>query len=279
MKTITDLKRMKTEGNKIVMMTAYDYPTAVFAENSNVDILLVGDSLGMVVLGYPSTVYVTSDDMVHHGKAVRRGAKDTFLVVDLPFGTFRGSQDRILNEAIRVFQETGADALKVEGADEVLDTIQLLTNTGIPVVAHLGLLPQSASVSGGYKVQGKTADAARKLLNDATLCEQAGACMIVVECIPHQLTSQLSQEVSIPIIGIGAGSEADGQVLVFHDLVKYGNHRLPKFAESFSDAGVVIQDGITSFTNAVRTGTFPATKHQFTMKEEELVSLYGGGNQ
>lgn len=279
MKTITELKRMKAEGNKIVMMTAYDYPTAVFAEKSDVDILLVGDSLGMVVLGYPSTVYVTSDDMIHHGKAVRRGAKDTFLVVDLPFGTFRGSQDRILNEAIRVFQETGADALKVEGADEVLDTIQLLTNTGIPVVAHLGLLPQSASVIGGYKVQGKTADSARKLLDDAKLCEQAGACMIVVECIPHQLTAQLTEVVSIPIIGIGAGAEADGQVLVFHDLVKYGDHRLPKFAECFSDAGTVIQDGISRYTQAVRTGAFPVAQHQFTMKGEELMNLYGGGNQ
>lgn len=277
MKTITELKQMKTAGEKIVMMTAYDYPTAVFAEKSDVDILLVGDSLGMVVLGYPSTVYVTSNDMVHHGKAVRRGAKDTFLVVDLPFGSFRGSQDRILTEAIRIFQETGADALKVEGADEVLNTIQLLTNTGIPVVAHLGLLPQSASVSGGYKVQGKTAHAARKLLEDAQLCEQAGACMIVVECIPHQLTAQLTQAVSIPIIGIGAGSEADGQVLVFHDLVKYGDHRLPKFAESFSDAGRVIQEGISAYTHAVREGIFPDTQHQFTMKEEELVNLYGGG--
>ncbi len=278
MKTITEMKRMKTEGEKIVMMTAYDFPTAVFAEKSDVDILLVGDSLGMVVLGYPSTVYVTADDMVHHGKAVRRGAKDTFLVVDLPFGTFRGSQDRILSEAIRVFQETGADALKVEGADEVLDTIQLLTKTGIPVVAHLGLLPQSASVSGGYKVQGKTADDARKLLDDAKLCEQAGACMIVVECIPHQLTAQLTKAVNIPIIGIGAGAAADGQVLVFHDLVKYGEHRLPKFAESFGDAGKVIQEGISAYTNAVRTGGFPDMRHQFTMKEEELVNLYGGAN-
>lgn len=279
MKTITELNRMKTEGDKIVMMTAYDYPTAIFAEKSDVDVLLVGDSLGMVVLGYPSTVFVTSDDMIHHGKAVRRGARDTFLVIDLPFGTFRGSQDRILNEAIRVFQETGADALKVEGADEVLETIQLLTNTGIPVVAHLGLLPQSASVTGGYKVQGKTAGTARKLLDDARLCEQAGACMIVVECIPHQLTAQLTEAVSIPIIGIGAGAEADGQVLVFHDLVKYGDHRLPKFAESFSDAGGVIQAGMTSYTNAVRAGTFPGKQHQFSMKEEELLNLYGGGNQ
>lgn len=279
MKTITDLKRMKTEGSKIVMMTAYDYPTAVFAEKSDVDVLLVGDSVGMVVLGYPSTVYVTTEDMIHHGKAVRRGARETFLVVDLPFGTFRGSQDRILSEAIRVFQETGADALKVEGADEVLDSIQLLTSTGIPVVAHLGLLPQSASVIGGYKVQGKTADAARKLLDDAKLCEQAGACMIVVECIPHQLTAQLAEAVSIPIIGIGAGAEADGQVLVFHDLVKYGDHRLPKFAESFSDAGAVIQEGIKTYTNAVRTGTFPDKHHQFSMKEEELINLYGGGTQ
>lgn len=276
MKTITEFKQMKREGEKVVMMTAYDYPTASFAEQAGIDILLVGDSLGMVVLGYPSTVYVTSDDMIHHGKAVRRGAENTFLVVDLPFGAYRGSEDRILSEAIRVFQETGADALKVEGADEVIDTIRLLTKTGIPVVAHLGLLPQSASVNGGYKVQGKSADAGRKLIEDAKLCEQAGACMIVTECIPHQLTQRLAELSEVPIIGIGAGKEADGQVLVFHDLVKYGDHRLPKFAEAFSDAGSVVKKGIAAYAQAVRSETFPSEKQHFTMKEEEWISLYGG---
>lgn len=278
MKTTTDFKRMKQEGTKIVMMTAYDYPTATFAEQEDVDVLLVGDSLGMVVLGYPSTVYVTTDDMIHHGKAVRRGANETFLVVDLPFGSFRGSDDRILTEAIRVFQETGADALKVEGADEVLHTIELLTKTGIPVVAHLGLLPQSASVIGGYKVQGKTAEAAQVLIEEAKACERVGACMIVVECIPHQLTEQLTKVVNVPIIGIGAGPEADGQVLVYHDLVKYGDHRLPKFAEAFSDAGTVAKEGIRKYVHDVRKQVFPSERHQFTMKEEELESLYGGKN-
>ena len=267
---------MKQDGTKIVMMTAYDYPTAKFAEQADVDILLVGDSVGMVVLGYPSTVYVTTEDMIHHGKAVRRGANDTFVVVDLPFGSFRGSDDRILSEAIRVFQETRADALKVEGADEVLHTIQLLTKTGIPVVAHLGLLPQSASVTGGYKVQGKTAEAARRLIEDAQACEAAGACMIVVECIPHQLTKQVVEAVGIPIIGIGAGAEADGQVLVYHDLVTYGDHRLPKFAESFSDIGAIAKEGIQKYVRDVRSQTFPSERHQFTMKEEELKTLYGG---
>lgn len=279
MKTITEFKRMKAQGQKIVMMTAYDYPTAVFAEKADVDILLVGDSLGMVVLGYASTVYVTSDDMIHHGKAVRRGAKDTFLVVDLPFGSFRGSEDRILTEAIRIFQETGADALKVEGADEVLDVIRLLTKTGIPVVAHLGLLPQSAAVIGGYKVQGKTSQAALKIIEEAQVCEAAGACMVVVECVPHQLTQKLSEAVQIPIIGIGAGVEADGQVLVFHDLVKYGDYKLPKFAHAFSDAGSVVMDGISAYADAVRGRSFPGEKHQFTMKEAEVGTLYGGKSQ
>lgn len=276
MKTVNDFKKMKASGQKIVMMTAYDHPTAAAAEQEDIDILLTGDSLGMVVLGYPSTVYVTADDMIHHGKAVRRGAQNTFLVVDMPFGTFRGSEDRILKEAVRIFQETGADALKVEGAGEVIQTISLLTKTGIPVVAHLGLLPQSASVIGGYKVQGKTAEGARQLIEDAKVCEAAGACMIVVECVPHQLTKRLSEAVSVPIIGIGAGADADGQVLVFHDLVQYGSHRLPKFAKGFSNAGDAVRSGIRSYTDAVRSCTFPAEQHQFSMKEEELEALYGG---
>ncbi len=276
MKTITDFKKMKAEGEKIVMMTAYDFPTAAAAEQEGIDILLTGDSLGMVVLGYPSTVFVTMDDMIHHGKAVRRGAPDTFLAVDMPFGTYRGSDDRVLEAAVRLFQETGADALKVEGAGEVLRTIELLTSAGIPIVAHLGLLPQSASVLGGYKVQGKTAEDARRLIEDAILCEQAGACMIVIECVPHQLSRQLSEAVSVPIIGIGAGRDADGQVLVFHDLVQYGDHRLPKFVKAFSNAGESVKSGIRDYAASVRSGQFPAEEHQFTMKEEELDALYGG---
>ncbi|WP_203246595.1 3-methyl-2-oxobutanoate hydroxymethyltransferase [Sporosarcina beigongshangi] len=275
MKSTLDFINMKKEGEKIVMLTAYDYPSAKIAEEAGVDVLLVGDSLGMVVLGYDSTVAVTVDDMIHHGKAVKRGATDTFIVVDMPFGSYHGSDDSTLTAAVRMFQQTGAHALKVEGAGKVIDTIRLLTSVGIPVVGHLGLLPQSAAVVGGYKVQGKTAAAAQQLIEDARASEAAGACMIVLECIPYQLAEEVTAAVSIPVIGIGAGAGTDGQVLVFHDTVTYGSHRVPKFVEAFADVGTVIGEGITKYVKAVKEQSFPAEHHRFTMKEEELVALYG----
>ncbi|MCM3637670.1 3-methyl-2-oxobutanoate hydroxymethyltransferase [Sporosarcina luteola] len=278
MKSTTDFTKMKRNGEKIVMLTAYDHPSAQLAEEAGIDVILVGDSLGMVVLGYESTASVTTDDMIHHGKAVRRGAKDTFVVVDMPFASYHGSADRTLEAAVRIFQETGANALKLEGGGKVIDTIHLLTETGIPVVAHLGLLPQSAAVAGGYKVQGKTAEAAEKLIQDAIACEAAGACMIVLECIPYQLADQVSKAVAIPTIGIGAGAETDGQVLVFHDTVKYGSHHIPKFVEAYADIGSDIKNGLKRYASAVKTGEFPSEAHRFTMKEEELVALYGGLN-
>ncbi len=276
MKSTTDFINMKKENNKIIMLTAYDYPSAKIAQEAGVEIILVGDSLGMVVLGYESTVPVTMEDMIHHGKATRRGAADTFIVVDMPFGTYHGSMDTTLSNAIRLFQETHAQALKVEGAEEVVDVIRLLTRTGIPVVAHLGLLPQSASVLGGYKVQGKTAHAAQKLIDDALACEAAGACMVVLECIPYQLAKTITETLTIPVIGIGAGVETDGQVLVFHDIVTYGSHHMPKFVKAFAKAGDVISKGITQYVEEVKTGEFPATEHRFTMKDDEYQQLYGG---
>ncbi|MFX3674729.1 MAG: 3-methyl-2-oxobutanoate hydroxymethyltransferase [Paenisporosarcina sp.] len=276
MKTTANFLDMKKQKEKIVMLTAYDFPTAKLAVEAGVDVLLVGDSLGMVVLGYDSTIPVTLEDMIHHGKATRRGAMDTFIVVDMPFGTYHGSLDRTLANAIRLFQETGAQALKVEGADEVIEVIRLLTRTGIPVVAHLGLLPQSASVLGGYKVQGKTADAAQKLIDDAIECERAGASMIVLECIPYQLAKGITEAVSIPVIGIGAGAETDGQVLVFHDTVTYGSHHIPKFVKAFSQAGEEILNGLNQYVDDVKTGVFPAEQHRFTMKDDEYQQLYGG---
>ncbi|QUW22132.1 3-methyl-2-oxobutanoate hydroxymethyltransferase [Sporosarcina sp. Marseille-Q4063] len=275
MKTTADFIKMKKENEKIAMLTAYDYPSGKLAEEAGVDIILVGDSLGMVVLGYDSTVSVTVDDMIHHGKATRRGAADTFIAVDMPFGSYQGSNDRILQEAIRIFQETGANALKLEGAGEVINVIDLLSNTGIPVVAHLGLLPQHAGVVGGYRVQAKTAEAAEQLIRDARACEEAGAFMLVLECIPYQLAKEVSDAISIPVIGIGAGAETDGQVLVFHDTVQYGSHHIPKFVEKFADSGTVIRDGLKDYVNAVKEGSFPAEHHRFTMKEEELSALYG----
>ncbi|MEK5039235.1 3-methyl-2-oxobutanoate hydroxymethyltransferase [Sporosarcina sp. FSL K6-3457] len=276
MKSTLDFINMKKEGEKIVMLTAYDYPSAKLAEEAGVDVLLVGDSLGMVVLGYDSTVSVTVDDMIHHGKAVKRGATDTFIVVDMPFGSYHGSDDSTLAAAVRMFQQTGAHALKVEGAGKVIETIRLLTGVGIPVVGHLGLLPQSAAVVGGYKVQGKTAAAAQQLIDDARASEAAGACMIVLECIPYQLADEVSAAVSIPVIGIGAGAGTDGQVLVFHDTVTYGSHRVPKFVKAFADVGTVIGEGITKYVAEVKEQSFPAEHHRFTMKEEELEALYGG---
>lgn len=276
MKSTTSFVQMKAAGEKISMLTAYDYPTAQIAEQAGMDVLLVGDSLGMVVLGYESTSSVTVDEMIHHGKAVRRGAKDTFIVVDMPFASYHGSNDTTLQNALRIYQETNANALKLEGSGEVINKIRLLTSAGMPVCAHLGLLPQLAGVTGGYKVQGKTASAAKQLIEDAKACEAAGAFMIVVECIPFQLAKEVSQAVSIPVIGIGAGAETDGQVLVFHDMVRFGNHNLPKFVESYAEVGKDIEGAMKLYNLAVKNGSFPSESHRFTMKDEELEVLYGG---
>ena len=278
MKTTSDFLKMKQAGDKIVMMTAYDYPAAKFAEEAGVEMILVGDSLGMVVLGYESTMRVTVDDMIHHSKAVRRGAKDTFVVVDMPFGSYHGELNETLKTAVRMMQETNANALKVEGAGVVTEVIRKLTNAGIPVVAHLGLQPQSAGVLGGYKVQGKTAEQAAQLVADAKAVEEAGACAVVFECIPHQLTEVISKTLTIPTIGIGAGAEADGQVLVFHDLLQYGSHHVPKFVQTFALVGDEVDKGVRGYVQAVKTKSFPALEHSFTMKEEELSTLYGGIN-
>lgn len=276
MKTTAQFLKMKEQGEKIVMITAYDYPGAKFSEAAEVDMILVGDSLGMVVLGYESTMRVTVYDMIHHSKAVRRGAPDTFIVVDMPFGSYHGDVNETLKTAVQMMQLTNANALKVEGADNVIPVIKKLTDAGIPVVAHLGLLPQSAGVLGGYKVQGKTSQQAEKLIEDALLVEQAGACAVVLECIPHQLTEIVSEKLTIPTIGIGAGAKADGQVLVFHDLLQYGNHHIPKFVEGFAQVGDEIERGIIGYTQAVKAGIFPTLQHSFTMKEGELIELYGG---
>ena len=276
MKTTAEFLKMKSRGEKIVMVTAYDYPGAKFSEEAEVDLILVGDSLGMVVLGYDSTMPVTVEEMIHHGKAVKRGAKDTFVVVDMPFGSYHGDVNETLKTAVHMMQSTGADALKVEGADEVIDVIRKLTFAGIPVVAHLGLQPQSAGVLGGYKVQGKTREQAEKLMRDCLLVEEAGACAVVLECIPYQLTKVVSEMLTVPTIGIGAGPDADGQVLVFHDLLKYGNHRVPKFVHTFANAGEQIYAGLKGYRDAVKVGTFPTLAHSFTMDEEQLPVVYGG---
>ncbi|GHH98209.1 3-methyl-2-oxobutanoate hydroxymethyltransferase [Neobacillus kokaensis] len=276
MKQTTDFLKMKEVNEKIVMLTAYDYPSAKQAEQGGVDVILVGDSLGMVVLGYDSTVSVTLDDMIHHAKAVKRGAKDTFIVVDMPFLTYHLSVKDTLINAGRLIQETGAHAVKLEGADEVIEKIAAITKAGIPVCAHLGLTPQSVGVLGGYKVQGKDAQAAKKLIEDAKKCEEAGAFAIVLECVPKQLAKEVSKSVSIPIIGIGAGIEVDGQVLVYHDILGYGVERVPKFVKQYHSVNPFMIESIQAYASDVKNKQFPQEKHTFTMKEEELKVLYGG---
>jgi 3-methyl-2-oxobutanoate hydroxymethyltransferase len=276
MKQLNDFRNMKKNGEKIVMLTAYDYPSAKQAESCEVDLILVGDSLGMVVLGYDSTIPVTTDDMIHHSKAVRRGAPNTFTVVDMPFMSYHLSVRDTLMTAAKMMQETGAQALKLEGADGVLEHIQALTKAGIPVCAHLGLTPQSVAVLGGYKVQGKDALAAKKLIQDALLCEEAGAFMLVLECVPKQLGREISNQLSIPVIGIGAGVDVDGQVLVYHDVVTYGVNRVPKFVKPYSNVDVEAMKGISAYVSEVKNSQFPSDDTSFSMKEEELKGLYGG---
>ncbi|WP_416807923.1 3-methyl-2-oxobutanoate hydroxymethyltransferase [Bacillus thuringiensis] len=276
MKTKTDFLKMKEQGEPITMLTAYDYPSAKLAEEAEVDMILVGDSLGMVVLGYDSTVPVTVEDMIHHTKAVRRGAKETFIVTDMPFMSYHVSLQETMMNARRIVQESGAHALKVEGAGEVISTIQYLTNAGIPVVAHLGLTPQSVGVLGGYKVQGKDAESAKKLIEDAKKCEEAGAIALVLECVPMQLAELISEQLTIPTIGIGAGQKVDGQVLVYHDLISYGVNRVPKFVKQYTSVQEEIVRGISQYVTEVKTRQFPEEKHSFTMKEEDCLALYGG---
>ncbi|WP_214757094.1 3-methyl-2-oxobutanoate hydroxymethyltransferase [Exiguobacterium sp. s123] len=276
MHTMTTLLKKMNEQEKLVMLTAYDYPSAKLAESAGVDLILVGDSLGMVVLGYDSTIPVTMEDMLHHSKAVRRGAQHTFVVVDMPFASYHGDFDRTLQAASRLFQEGRADAIKLEGAGDVLQTIERLTQVGMPCVAHLGLTPQSVGVLEGYKVQGKSLESAETLLQDSLAAERAGAKMLVLECVPHQLAKRIAEELTIPVIGIGAGADVDGQVLVYHDVLKYGVDRLPKFVQAYADVNKVATDAIRSYVEETKNGHFPQERHTFTMDESLLDSLYGG---
>lgn len=269
MKTKLDFIKMKESNDKITMVTAYDYPSAKLSEDANIDLILVGDSLGMVVLGYDSTVNVTLDDMIHHGKAVRRGAKDTFVVVDLPFMSYHISLEDTLTNAKRVFQETGAQALKVEGGSKTIITvIEKLTEAGIPVVAHIGLTPQSVNVFGGFKVQGKDQANAERLIKEARAVEKAGAIVCVLEGIPSELASVITKQLKIPTIGIGAGVNCDGQVLVYHDLLRYGVDRLPRFVKTYANLNQTTVDAMKSYIDDVKQELFPAVEHTYALNPE-----------
>ncbi|MUK87550.1 3-methyl-2-oxobutanoate hydroxymethyltransferase [Ornithinibacillus sp. L9] len=267
MLNVLDLKKMKQNEEKITMVTAYDYPSAKQAEQAEVDMILVGDSLGMVVLGYESTVEVKVEDMVHHGKAVKRGAPNTFTVVDMPFMSYHISVEDALRNAAKIFQETNAQSLKIEGAsEEILLFIRRLTDAGIPVVAHLGLTPQSVNVLGGFKVQGKDKAAAQKLLADAKKVQEHGAVALVLECVPKELAEMVTESVNIPTIGIGAGLNCDGQVLVYHDIMKYGVDRLPKFVKSYADFNVQGTQALKAYVSDVKQERFPTDEHSFFSK-------------
>ncbi len=277
--TTTDLRKMKRNGKKIVMLTAYDYPSAKLADQAGVDLILVGDSLGMVVLGYDTTLPVTVDDMVHHSKAVARGTQRAFIVTDMPFLSYHGSWDQTLQHAGRIIQEGNAKAVKLEGGREMAETITKLTQAGIPVMGHIGLTPQSVNQLGGFKVQGKDVTAAKKLIEDAKILEGAGCFSIVLECIPGSLAEIISKEVSIPIIGIGAGDHCDGQVLVYHDMLGYGGKHYPKFVKQYASIGSNIEDAILHYSKEVREGSFPKEEHTYSINDQILTGLYGDGTK
>lgn len=278
MKTTKSFLKMKRDGEKITMVTAYDYPTAVICEKAEMDLLLVGDSLGMVVLGYESTIPVTMEDMIHHTKAVKRGAPNTFIVTDMPFMTYHGSIDETLRNARRILQESGASAVKVEGGKQVVQTVETLTNAGVPVMGHLGLTPQMVGVMGGYGVQAKEEAEANRLVEESLLLEKAGAFAIVLECVPKQLAEIVTKKLSIPVIGIGAGKHTDGQVLVYHDMIGYGFHHVPKFVKTYGNVKDVMVEGLLKYKEDVNTMQFPEESHSFNMKSETLDRLYGGVN-
>ena len=267
---ITDLQNKKREGKKITMLTAYDYPMARLVDDAGIDMILVGDSLGMVVLGYDSTVPVTMDEMIHHSKAVRRGTKYAFLVGDMPFMSYQVSKEDAVRNAGRFMKEAGCDAIKLEGGDEVIDVTIAIVNAGIPVLGHLGLTPQTISKLGGFKIQGKTAEAAKSLIDQAIKLERAGCFGVVLECVPDMVAKLVAEKLTIPVIGIGAGKYCDGQVLVVNDMVGLFDRFVPKFVKQYVKLSHSILEGLKKYKDEVEKGTFPSSEHIFTIKEEEL---------
>ena len=272
--TVNTLMKMKEEKNKITMLTAYDYSTAKIMDESGIDMILVGDSLGMVVLGYEDTLSVTMEDMIHHTAAVARGAKNAMVVGDMPFMSYQTSvYDAVVN-AGRLMKEGRADAVKLEGGKEVCPQIEKITSAGIPVVGHIGLTPQALNALGGFRVQGKDEDAAKKLLADAYAVQEAGACAVVLECVPAKLAELVSQKLDIPTIGIGAGAGCDGQVLVYQDMLGMFDNFKPKFVKEFANVGSLMREGFSSYIKECKEGTFPALEHTFAISDEVIEKLY-----
>jgi 3-methyl-2-oxobutanoate hydroxymethyltransferase len=275
--SILDLQQKKAEGRPITMLTAYDYPGALLVDEAGIDLLLVGDSLAMTVLGHPNTVSVTMDEMLHHCKAVARGAKRAFLIGDMPFMSYQIECSEAVRNAGRFLKEGNMDAIKLEGGREVAETIQAIVAAGIPVMGHLGLTPQTATKLGGFKVQGKTAAAAQRLLEDALILQEAGCFAIVLEAIPALVGQTVSQKLTIPTIGIGAGPHCDGQVLVFHDMLGLFDRFTPKFVKRYADLRQPLLEALQTYRQEVEAREFPDAAHSFNINEAELqLFLYGG---
>ena len=271
--TVRNISDMKRRGEKIPMITAYDYTTAILADAAEIPIILVGDSLGMVVLGYESTVPVTLEDMIHHVKMVARGSKNALIVADLPFMSYRIDPAQALGNAARLMQEGGAHTVKLEGGESVAPIVRSIVECGIPVMGHIGVTPQSVNFYGGYRVRGRSSNEAAQLLKDALALEAAGAYAVVLEMVPTPLSRLISQKLSIPTIGIGAGPDCDGQVQVLHDMLGLFTDFVPKHAKKYADLAQIIQDAFVRYRSEVREGAFPTAKESFTMKESVLEEL------
>ncbi|MDP8298910.1 MAG: 3-methyl-2-oxobutanoate hydroxymethyltransferase [Candidatus Tantalella remota] len=262
--TVLDFGRKKQSGEKITVLTAYDYPIARHIDSSGVDAILVGDSVGMVMLGYDSTVRVTMDEMIYHSKAVRRGVERAFLIADMPFMSYQVSDEDAVSNAGRFFKEAGCEAVKLEGGSEVVPRVKAIMDAGMLVLGHIGLTPQSVSKLGGYRVQGRDADSSKKLLEDAVALEKAGCFAVIVECVPESLAAKIAAKLNVPVIGIGAGKHCDGQILVTYDMIGYFDKFTPKFVKKYADVGSQIKDAVKAFKDETEKGAFPDDDHSFS---------------
>lgn len=272
--TVSTFREQKAKGEKISMLTAYDYSTAKLMDEAGINGILVGDSLGMVVLGYEDTLPVTMEDMIHHTAAVCRGAKNTLVVGDMPFMSYQVSVEEAVYNAGRLMKEGRCQAVKLEGGASVCPQIKAITNASIPVMAHIGLTPQSINAFGGFKVQGKSEEAAKKLLEDAKAVEEAGAFAVVLECVPAKLAELISKSISIPTIGIGAGAGCDGQILVYQDMLGMFSDFTPKFVKKYANVGEMMTQAFRDYIAEVQEGTFPAPEHTFATSEDVINKLY-----
>ena len=272
--TTATLRDKKAKQEKISMLTSYDYSTAGLVDQAGLDMILVGDSLGMVVLGYENTLAVTMDDIVHHTRAVVRGTQNTMVVADMPFLSYHVSIEETVRNAGRFIQEGGAQAVKLEGGVERVDAVKAILDAQIPVMGHIGLTPQSVNQFGGFKVQGKDLETARKLLRDAQALDKAGVFSVVLECVPSALAKKITEEVSVPTIGIGAGPDCDGQVLVINDMLGMYSGHVPKFVKKYINLQPLIIEALKSYKKEVEEGSFPGPEHGFTISDDVLDKLY-----